>query len=86
MPELRAREVEREPAAHRHRGRPRVAPARRAVEPVAVDGDDRELGRDEERRGEDQQQDGQEAEEVSIEWVGPGASRLFGGAAPPSPA
>jgi hypothetical protein len=56
--------MEREPADHRHRdARGSRALLRELFEAVPVDGDERELGRDEERRGEDQQQDGQKAEE-----------------------
>jgi hypothetical protein len=61
--ELRRREVERQPS-QREPGRagPPVARRGERVDPVAIDGDERELGGDEERRGEDEGSDGAEAE------------------------
>ena len=63
QPELRTREVVREPPVH---GQGHAGPALPGIghrlEPAAIGGDDRELGRDEERGGQDQQGDGREAE------------------------
>jgi hypothetical protein len=79
-PELGAREVERQPAE-----RPLCAAGGPAagggveLHPISVDGDQRELDRDEEAVGEDQQEDGDEAEggfdEGVPEEIGPVESR-----------
>ena len=57
-PELRAGQVVREPPVRPTApcGRRRLPSAARRLEPAAVGGDDRELDRDEERGGQDQQE------------------------------
>jgi hypothetical protein len=55
--------VERQPPQERGAdARPAVAGGGEGLDPVAIDGDERELGGDEERRCEDQGSDGDEAE------------------------
>jgi hypothetical protein len=63
--------VERQPSQRRARGPgPSAARRRVAIDPVAVDGHEGELDRDEEAGGQDQQEGGEEAER-GVDGSGP---------------